>query len=122
MTDSLRARMRTDLVTAMKARERDTVSALRTAIAALDNAEAVEVADDPHAASRATSEHVAGASVGVGAAETARRTLTADDVRGVLRAQIAERTTEADQYEALGQADAAARLRREADALRPYLS
>lgn len=69
-----------------------------------------------------TSEHVAGARAGVGAAEAARRVLTADDLRAVVRAQIQERRAEADGYQTHGRGDAADRLRREADVLGTYLT
>src|SRR5690348_12624376 len=45
--DGLRASLRADLISAMKARDADTVTALRTAIAAIENAEAVEASHDP---------------------------------------------------------------------------
>ncbi|MGH1564649.1 hypothetical protein [Mumia sp. DW29H23] len=118
---ALRARMRTDLVAAMKARQPEVVTALRTAIAAIDNAEAVEVTEAPHATSTAVSEHVAGTQSGAGATEAERRTLSADEVRAVLQVQIDERLAEAQGYEEHGRADAAARLRREADALQSYV-
>jgi hypothetical protein len=119
-TDSrlLRAALRADLITAMKARDSDAVAGLRTAIAAVDNAEAV---DRPDGAATTTSEHFAGAHVGVGSTEAARRDLTVDDVRAILQEQIAECSVEADRHDALGQPEAAARLRREADAIRKYL-
>lgn len=113
----LRSALRTDLVTAMKARRPEVVSALRTALAAVDNAEAVAVPDAPV---ESASEHVAGARVGVGAAETERRTLSVDEVRSLLRAQVQERITEAERYDSHGRSEAAERLRREADALRKY--
>ncbi|MEO3851054.1 hypothetical protein ABGB09_26115 [Streptomyces sp. B8F3] len=116
---ALRSLMRADLRAAMKERRREVVSALRTALAAIDNAEAVEAPDTP---ADQGSEHVAGARAGVGAAEAARRVLSADDVRALLRTQITERRTEAGGYETAGQGEAASRLRREADALAAYLT
>ena len=98
-------------------RRPEVVSALRTALAAVDNAEAVAVPDAPV---ESASEHVAGARVGVGAAETERRTLSVDEVRSLLRAQVQERITEAERYDSHGRSEAAERLRREADALRKY--
>ncbi|MEU2942440.1 GatB/YqeY domain-containing protein [Nocardiopsis alba] len=116
--DAPRARMRADLVTAMRERRRETVSALRTALAALDNAEAAPAPETP---STTVNEHVAGSRSGVGSTEAPRRVLSADRVRALLNEQIEERTVEADRYEAHGRHDAARRLRTEADALRPYL-
>lgn len=115
---TLRARLRADLVAAMKARRPEVVSALRTALGAVDNAEAV---DPPAVPATAASEHVAGAHAGLGTAEARRRDLSLDDVRTILRAQVTERRTEAVTYDDHGRHDAADRLRREADALEPYL-
>lgn len=116
---ALRALLRTDLVAAMKARRTEAVSALRTAIAVIDNAEAVET--PAHASVHAVSEHVAGARTGAGSTEAERRVLSLDDVRALLQAQVDDRTGEADRYDAYGQRDAALRLRREADVLSQYL-
>jgi uncharacterized protein len=115
---ALRDALRRDLTSAMKAREPDAVSALRTAIAAIDNAEAVPAPDGNQAS---TSGHIAGARVGVGAAEAARRDLSASQQQAILRDQVADYTAEADRYEALGQQDAAARLRTQARLLTAYL-
>lgn len=117
---AMRAMLRADLVTAMKSRRTEAVSALRTAIAAIDNAQAVEAPDTP-AQTQVTSEHVAGARAGVGSTEAARRALSAGEAIALLQAQVEERTAEADRYDAYGQPDAAARIRLEADALRGYL-
>lgn len=113
----LRSALRADLLTAMKARRSEVVSALRTALAAVDNAEAVAV---PNAPMESASEHVAGAGIGVGSTETERRTLSIDEVRSLLRVQVQERVTEAELYDSYGRSEAAERLRREADALRKY--
>lgn len=116
--DELRAAMRADLLTAMKAREKDAVTALRVGLGALDTAEAVPVGElDP----RTGSEHVAGATAGLGSSEAARRELTLDRARAVLRAELEDRRSIADEYTEFGQLDAAARLRAEADVLERYL-
>ncbi len=112
--------MRAGLVTAMKARDKDAVSALRATLAAFDDAEAVAVPEE--IGPLPVSEHVAGGAVGLGAAEVARRELTVDDLRRILTAQVTERTAEAGRYESYEQFEAAARLRREADVLRRYLA
>lgn len=113
----LRAILRADLVAAMKARRPDAVNALRTAIAAIDNAEAVVVAK-PRPAD--AGEHVAGAQAGVGSSEADRHQLSTEAVHGLLRSQIKDRTTEADRYDAHGLRDAADQLRREAELLGKY--
>lgn len=117
--DALRARLKSDLVAAMKARETDRVATLRTALAAIDNAEAITPSG---AASEATSAHVAGSTVGVGATESDRRTLTLDDVHGILRAQIDEHLADAGLYDRHGRPDEAERLREAAATLSAYLT
>ena len=116
--NALRHALRRDLAMAMKAREPDAVAALRAVIAAIDNAEAVPA---PEARQAATSSHIAGARAGLGAAEAARRDLSNSDQRAILRDKITGYTAEADRYEALGQSDAAARLRTQARLLSAYL-
>ena len=115
---ALRDTLRRDLTRAMKAREPDAVSALRTAIAAIDNAEAVPAPDESPAT---TSGHIAGAHAGIGAAEAARRNLSPSEQQAILRDQVSAYNAEADRYTALGQQDAAARLRAQAGLLSAYL-
>jgi uncharacterized protein len=67
----IRIRMRRALTAAMKARDQRAVAALRSALAAIDNAEAVEAAGEGHPPGEG---RIAGAVLGVGAAEVARRT------------------------------------------------
>ncbi|GAB3500270.1 hypothetical protein [Nocardiopsis coralliicola] len=117
--DSLRDDLRAGLKAALKGRDRAAAAAIRSALAAIENAEAVPAADGGPAA--AVSEHVAGAAVGVGAADTARRTLTAADERAVLTAEIAEHRSAADSYADSGHPETAARLRADADLLDTYL-
>jgi uncharacterized protein YqeY len=116
---AIRAALRHGLTAALKARDSDAVAALRTAMAAIDNAEAVPA---PATNSPTTSAHVAGARGGPGSTEAARRQLSASDVRSVLRDQIAEHSRQAERYDTLGRADAAQRLRRQAGTLAPYLA
>ncbi len=115
----MRDRLRHDLTLALKARDSVAVAALRSAIAAIDNAEAVD-ADGVRPST--TSEHIAGATEGVGSSEVARRELGVSEVREILRTQVEERSLAAAEYEKLGREDAAARLRREASLLGAYLS
>lgn len=115
---ALRDALRRDLTRSMKAREPDAVSALRTAIAAIDNAEAVPPPDESPAT---TSGHIAGARAGVGAAEANRRNLSLSQQQAILRDQITAYKAEADRYDALGQQDAATRLRTQARLLSAYL-
>lgn len=114
--EALRARLRADLTAAMKARRTAAVAPLRSLLAAVDNAEAVEVT----AAPSTSGEHVAGAGVGVGSTEVRRRTLSAADLRALVEAEVADRVAAAAEYAAHGRADAAATVRAEADLLRTY--
>jgi uncharacterized protein len=116
---TLRATLRRELTAAMKARDPDAVAVLRTAIAGIDNAEAVAA---PQAAPPATSTHIAGARAGLGAAEAPRGQLTGDEIQAILRAQLAEYGREADRYAGHGQHAAAERLRNQASLLSRYLS
>ena len=103
---------------AMRVRDQVAVSALRSAIAALDNAEAVAV----DAAGATSSGHVAGAAIGVGATEARRRELSRTDVAAVLAREIAERIDAAEQAAGHGQDGHADRLRAEARVLEGYVS
>lgn len=102
----------------MRARDAVAVSALRSAIAALDNAEAVSVGAVPTTGS----EHVAGTAVGLGAAEVPRRELTEGETTAVLEREIADRVAAAEQAEQHGATDHAARLRAEAAVLKRYVA
>ncbi len=118
MRDSLRA----DLKTAIKSKDRVAIAALRSALGAIDNAEAVPI-DHPAGDVPMTSgnEHVAGVALGLGAAEVERRHLTEADLRDIVAHEIRERMTSAEEYERLGRADAAERLRAEAAVLERVL-
>lgn len=87
------AGMRADLTAAMKARDTETVSALRVVLAAVANAEATPV-EEQGPTSLTVSGRIAGAADGLGAAEAARRALTEDDVRAIIRAEREERPAE----------------------------
>lgn len=113
----MRATMRADLKTALKARDKVTVATLRTALAAIDNAEAV-AAVEPDAVG---SQHIGGAVVGVGAAEVARRELSPEDIRDIVAAEVAEREATVAQYRRIGQDERAEALLAEVAVLNRYL-
>lgn len=96
------------------------MSALRSARAAIANAEAVAVPPGPRAPGG--NQHFAGTVAGLGAAEARRRVLSAGEAEEIIRTEIAERNEAADLYERAGHADRAARLRHEADALAAAVS
>ncbi|QGV82473.1 hypothetical protein [Streptomyces ficellus] len=102
----------------MRARDRTAVSALRSTLAALDNAEAVPVDES---APRATA--IEGLPAGAGATEAARRELTESGVVDLVRAEAAERLDVAARLTAPAPAHAerAARLRAEAAVLLRFL-
>jgi hypothetical protein len=97
----------------MKARDQQTVAALRSALAAIDNAEAVEVTSTPPPAQPgppperegagtpesatpvAGAGSVAGAVIGVGAGEVERRSLTVGEMEAIVQREVAERRTAA---------------------------
>ncbi len=78
---SLRDRLRAALLAARKARDTQTVSTLRNALAALENAEAVPTT--------VTSGAIEDAPVGAGATEARRRRLSDADEQAVLDDEIA---------------------------------
>jgi uncharacterized protein len=118
MTDSsLRERLRTALPAAMKDRDRTATVALRAALAAIDNAEAVALEDGAQ-----TSLAIEALPVGAGATEVARRALTEQEVEEIVRTEVDERETAAADYERAGYPDRAEQLRDEARTLATHLS
>ena len=95
---AFRARLAADLKTALKTRDAAEISAVRSLIAAIDNAGAV--------ATPAKNVPVYGQS-----GDVPRRDLSPADLEHLLGAEIAEREEAVATYEAGGQRDAAERLR-----------
>jgi hypothetical protein len=94
------------------------VAALRAAIAVVDNAEAVDAPTTGKP--RSSSEHIAGASLGAGSTELARRELSARELQEILNEESAGLITQASAYEALGRTEEAQRLRSQAEVMRRY--
>ncbi|MFD4438262.1 hypothetical protein ACFWPK_00620 [Nocardia sp. NPDC058519] len=111
---SLRERLRAALKPAMKARDLGAVSALRSALAAIDNAEAIDVGEMRAGA-------MEDSPVGLGAAEAGRRDLTDVEIEAIVRREIDERRHAATEYEHHGAIDRRDRLIAEADALAALL-
>lgn len=120
MTNSaVRRALRDRLTAAMRERDRDTAMVMRSAIAALENAEAVPVPADrgtaPGVGMASASRHVAGAVSGIRAAEAERLLLDEVTEAEILRREVASLMEAAQQYEdggrneRAGQARAAAR-------------
>jgi uncharacterized protein YqeY len=110
VSETLRERLKSALPTAMKQRDAVLLPALRSTLAALDNAEAVPATDPGPVAL----EHTP---VGVGVREAERRQLSEEDVRRLVLAEIAERESAARDLERAGHSAPAETLRAEAAAL-----
>ncbi|WP_116999309.1 GatB/YqeY domain-containing protein [Desertimonas flava] len=106
---SVRDQMQADLREAMRARDRPAVVALRTALAALSNAEAPSIDSAPLEVRGDLVQHV-------------RRELTDDDAAAVLRSQIVDRERTITELLPHGQDAEVANLRAEIAALRPYVA
>jgi uncharacterized protein len=109
-----------ELRQALRGRDKAAVAALRSALAAIGNAEAVP-ASQPNPPGPGAGP-IAGAVAGLGASEAARRKLSDDEVAGILRAEIADRLTAAGQYREGGHDARASQLQREADVLSAVLA
>jgi uncharacterized protein YqeY len=109
---TVRVQLTMALRAAMKARDPGTTAALRSTLAALDNAQAVEsdLAPVEH-------EHFAGTAGGLGAGEAPRKALDEAQERAIVAREAQERRDAADDYERHGRDDEAARLRAEAELL-----
>ena len=105
----IRKRLRTDLTAAMGDGDRGTVTLIRTLIAAIDNAEAIEFdASLPAEVS--------------GCADVPRRTLTPDEIAAVIQSEADELRSAADHFQQLGRDDHAETLRGQARFVDQYRS
>ena len=111
---ALRETLRNELKTAMKARDRVAMTAIRSALGAIDNAEAVPIDAIPRAGAAETS------ALGVGAADAARRELSETDVRALVAVEVEERRNSADELRSV-HVDRAEALDAEADVLAALL-
>ncbi|KQX65286.1 hypothetical protein [Streptomyces sp. Root1310] len=100
----------------MRARDKAAVSALRTTLAALDNAEAAPVRE-----AELRGLALEQSPVGAGATEVARCALSEQGVLAVVRAEADERLAAAAQLTAPAHAERAALLRAEAAVLLRFL-
>ena len=114
----LREQLRSALPGAIKSRDTVAVAALRSALAAIENAEAVDAAQTPPPV-----EHpdIAGGVSGLGAGEVSRRRLTQTEMEQIVRAEVADRQAAERDYRHAGQGEHAERLRGEAEVLLSYL-
>ena len=107
------AGLRSSLREAMLAKDRASLSALRSALPAIDNAGAVDVPTRNLA--------IEETAIGAGAGDVARRELDRSAVESIIRSEIADLESAAQSYEDLGQHDEAEALRTGANTLRSHL-
>lgn len=105
----VRQKLRESLKAALKSRDEIATAALRSALSAIANAEAVDPAPNR-------------VRLGVGAADVPRRELSDAEVMAIIQAEIDERMHAAAEYERLGQDDRARRLGSERDVLSTLLT
>lgn len=115
---AFREEVRRDLRAALKSRQLETVSVLRTMIAAIDNAEAVQPEEQTPRSADGTVAH---SSPGVGSTEAPRRELTMSDVHALVRGLLREYQAQEHHYRSVNQHEAAERLRRQSNVMCPYL-
>jgi uncharacterized protein len=117
-----RETLRAQLLTARKDRDQTRVSALRSALSAIDNAETPDAETPDETAPVVTPDSaIAGAASGLGSTEVARRLLTDAQILALLRAEVDERLRAAEQLADNGAEDRAAAVRSEADVLTAVL-
>lgn len=98
----------------MSSRDKAATAAIRSALGAIGNAEAIAA---PAHAAGTSSQYVAGAVSGLGQTEASRQRLSELEISRIVAAEIAERVAAAAQFDRLGHAGEADRLRCEAVAL-----
>jgi uncharacterized protein YqeY len=116
----MRELLTSELQQALRDRDTAAVAALRSALAAIGNAEAVpgSLPNPPGPGAGP----IAGAVIGLGAGEAARHVLSDDEVAAIVRAEIEERQAAAVQYRDGGHEARAGQLLREADVLTAVLA
>lgn len=115
--DDWRARLRAALTPALRARQAALVSVLRETLAALDDAEAVELGQAPNSGAGGAGAPFAGSAAGLGAGEVARRTVSPEEATAVVAREQAERRRAAADLRALGRTTDAERLEQQAAAI-----
>ena len=114
--DQVKRELRDGLTSAMKDRRVAAITVLRSALAAIDNAEAISTDSlgDPGAARKPLGESF-------GANEVPRRALDAGELAEILRAECDGRLRAAEHYDLHGRGAEAERMKREAAALAGYV-
>jgi len=111
--ERMRAKLRADLLLALRGRRTVETATLRTLIAAIDNAEAIPI-DNPH-------DRYVVRQFGDGTTEAPRRQLSDEAVRAILDRERVNRWHAADAMERGGHKERASLLRAEADIVTRYL-
>lgn len=109
MAASLRQRVNGDLLLAMKAKDPIAISALRSLLAALDNATAVPAS--------AVTAPVFGHN-----GDVPRKVLSDTDCQNIISAEVGARSVAVEEYSRLGREDDAARLRAEQAVVERYVN
>ena len=110
--DTITARLRGDLKAAMQAKRAGEMKVLRTLLGAIDNAQAVPVAETRGYVSRA---------FGDASVEVPRLALSAEDIKAIFAREAASCRAAAAEMARFGQADRAATLEAEAAIVDRYL-
>jgi len=116
---AIRAALSAELTAAMRRRDTAVVTALRSALSATANAEAAP--PSPPLETTLVSEHVAGATRGLGATEVARVDLSEDQVREIVAHERADLMAHAERLTRLCRRDEADAARRAAEVLAAVL-
>lgn len=116
---SLRESLDAELAAALRGRDRAVASAVRSALSALANAEAVPVEAEPD--TRGGAEHFAGSVAGLGAGEAGRTLLTEEQQRAIVAGEAAELNGHAERLVRLCRRDEADGARRGAQVLNRVL-
>lgn len=111
----MRDELRRDLREAMKQNATAAVRAIRSLLAAIDNAEAV-----PLAQTSDSGAHIANATVGAGSGDRPRRELTQADLDRVLAAELIELANARQEYLRTGRQDEARKLEEQIEVLSRY--
>jgi uncharacterized protein len=117
---TVRERLGLALRESLRTRDAVASAALRSALSAIGNAEAVSA--DAIPAAGTSSAHIAGAASGLRAADVPRRILSEDEMAAIVRAEITDLEQSADQYARAGHADQAEVLRSQARVLDAVLA
>ncbi|HLT28453.1 MAG TPA: hypothetical protein VK013_00295 [Myxococcaceae bacterium] len=110
--------LRSGVRSAMRAGDRHALTALRDTLAAIDNAEALPIGNNP-----VTSEgRIAGSRVGLGAGDAPRRELSPEAVLALVEQEVGERRGAAAAYAQMGRASEARVLTMQAALLEGLVS